>query len=108
MPTLPANRRRRVTLRHWNVIVSRQWSERHDERHGERVLCRSDTPLIDTDLIATELIDTDHGIVVDMDASRSNKTAEGGATRKMLDRSQTRFGAKPGWIARQCTGTRVQ
>jgi hypothetical protein len=45
------------------------------------------------------LIDTDHGIIVDVDASRSNKTAEVGAMRKMLDRTEERFGLKPDWIA---------
>lgn len=45
------------------------------------------------------LIDTDHGIIVDVDASRSNKTAEVGAMRKMLDRTEERFGVKPDWIA---------
>ena len=45
------------------------------------------------------LIDTDHGIIVDVDASRSNKTAEVGAMRKMLDRTEDRFGMKPDWIA---------
>lgn len=45
------------------------------------------------------LIDTDHGIIVDVDASRSNKTAEVGAMRKMLDRTEDRFGVKPDWIA---------
>ena len=42
------------------------------------------------------LIDTDHGIIVDVDASRSNKTAEVGAMGKMLDRT---VGIKPDWIA---------
>ena len=45
------------------------------------------------------LIDTDHGVIVDVDASRSNKTAEVGAMRKMLDRTEDRFGVKPDWIA---------
>ena len=45
------------------------------------------------------LIDTDHGIIVDVDASRSNKTAEVGAMRKMIDRAQKRFGLKPAWVA---------
>lgn len=45
------------------------------------------------------LIDTDHDIIVDVDASRSNKTAEAGAMRKMLDRIEERFGVKPDWIA---------
>ncbi len=45
------------------------------------------------------LIDTDHDVIVDVDASRSNKTAEVGAMRKMLDRTEDRFGLKPDWIA---------
>ena len=47
----------------------------------------------------TYLIDTDHGIIMDVDASRSNKTAEVGAMRKMLDRTEERFGVTPDWIA---------
>jgi transposase len=45
------------------------------------------------------LIDTDHSIIVDVDASRSNRTAEVGAMRKMIDRAEERFGLKPDWIA---------
>ena len=45
------------------------------------------------------LIDTDHSIIVDVDASRSNRTAEVGAMRKMIDRTEERFGLKPDWIA---------
>jgi len=45
------------------------------------------------------LIDTDHAIIVDVDASRSNKTAEIGAMRKMIDRTEERFGLKPDWMA---------
>jgi hypothetical protein len=45
------------------------------------------------------LIDTDHSIIMDVDASRSNKTAEVGAMRKMIDRTEERFGVKPDWIA---------
>ena len=44
------------------------------------------------------LIDTDHGVIVDVDASRSNKTAEVGAMRKMIDRTEERFGLKPDWV----------
>jgi len=36
---------------------------------------------------------------MDVDASRSNKTAEVGAMRKMLDRTEESFGVKPDWIA---------
>ncbi|MGA9435576.1 MAG: transposase, partial [Roseobacter sp.] len=45
------------------------------------------------------LIDTDHAIIVDVDASRSNKTAEIGAMRKMIDRTEERFDLKPDWMA---------
>ncbi len=45
------------------------------------------------------LIDTDHGVIVDVDASRSNKSAEVGAMRKMIDRTTERFGLKPDWVA---------
>lgn len=45
------------------------------------------------------LIDTDHSVIVDVDACRTNKTAEVGAMRKMLDRTEERFGMKPDWIA---------
>jgi len=45
------------------------------------------------------LIDTDHGIIVDVDASRSNKSAEVGSMRKMIDRTKDRFGLKPDWVA---------
>lgn len=45
------------------------------------------------------LIDTDHGIIVDRNASRSNKTADAGAMRKMLYRTEDCFRQKPHWIA---------
>lgn len=49
------------------------------------------------------LIDTDHGVIVDVDvdvdASRSIKTAEVGAMRKMIDRTKERFGLEPDWVA---------
>ena len=45
------------------------------------------------------LIDTDHSIIMDVDASRSSKTAEVGAMRKMIDRTEERFDVKPDWIA---------
>ena len=45
------------------------------------------------------LIDTDHSVIVDVDASRTNKTAEVRAMRKMIDRTEERFGLKPDWIA---------
>ena len=45
------------------------------------------------------LIDTDHGIIMDVDASRSIRQAEVGAMRKMIDRTEERFGLKPDWVA---------
>ncbi|WP_342075054.1 IS1182 family transposase [Yoonia sp. SS1-5] len=45
------------------------------------------------------LIDTDHGVIVDVDASRSIRQAEVGAMRKMIDRTEDRFGLKPDWVA---------
>ena len=45
------------------------------------------------------LIDTDHGIIVDVEASRSVKTAEVGASRRMIDRTSERFRLTPDWIA---------
>lgn len=45
------------------------------------------------------LIDTEHGIIADVDAMRSNKTAEVGAMRKILDRTEARFGPEPDWVA---------
>ena len=55
--------------------------------------------LLSLRILTNYLIDTDHSIIMDVDASRSNKTAEVGAMRKMLDRTEERFGVKPDWIA---------
>jgi transposase len=41
------------------------------------------------------LVDTDHGIIVDVEASRSIRTAETGAARTMIDRAMDRFGLYP-------------
>ena len=41
------------------------------------------------------LVDTDHGIIVDVEASRSVRTAETGAARTMLDRTMDRFELYP-------------
>ena len=41
------------------------------------------------------LIDTDHGIIVDVEASRSIRTAETGAARTMIDRAMDHFGLYP-------------
>ncbi|WP_299971142.1 hypothetical protein [uncultured Roseobacter sp.] len=45
------------------------------------------------------LIDTGHGSIVDVVASRSNKTVEAGTMLKMLDQTEERFGVKPKYIA---------
>jgi Transposase DDE domain len=41
------------------------------------------------------LIDTDHGVIVDVEATRAIRQAEVGAARTMLERTQARFGVKP-------------
>lgn len=45
------------------------------------------------------LIDTDHGIILDVEATRSIRQAEVGAMRRMIDRTEERFGLKPLWVA---------
>jgi transposase len=44
------------------------------------------------------LIDTDHGVIVDVEATRSMRQAEVGAAQTMLDRTEDRFGLKPGYL----------
>mgnify|MGYP003710440531 CR=1 FL=1 len=41
------------------------------------------------------LIDTDHGVIVDVEATRSIRQAEVGLTKTMLDRVKERFGLHP-------------
>ena len=41
------------------------------------------------------LIDTDHGVIVDVEATRSIRQAEVGSTKTMLDRVKARFGLHP-------------
>ena len=41
------------------------------------------------------LIDTDHGVIVDVEATRSIRQAEVGSTKTMLDRVKNRFGLHP-------------
>lgn len=41
------------------------------------------------------LIDTDHSVIVDVEASRSIRQAEVGATRRVLDRVKDKFGLHP-------------
>jgi transposase len=45
------------------------------------------------------LIDTDHGVILDVEAIRSIRTAEVGATRKMIARTRERFGLTPDRLA---------
>src|ERR1700723_1933299 len=42
------------------------------------------------------LIDVKFGVIVDVEASRSIRQAEVGAARTMLERTEERFGLKPG------------
>ncbi len=45
------------------------------------------------------LIDTDHGVILDVEATRSIRQAEVGAMRRMIDLTEQRFGLKPEWVA---------
>lgn len=45
------------------------------------------------------LIDTEHGVILDVEATRSIRTAEVGATRKMIERTGDRFGLTPERLA---------
>lgn len=44
------------------------------------------------------LIDTDHGIIMDVEATRSVRQAEIGSTLTMLDRTAKRFDLRPDWL----------
>ena len=44
------------------------------------------------------LIDTDHGVIVDVEATRAIRLAEVGAARTMLERTEDRFGLKPNYL----------
>ena len=44
---------------------------------------------------ANYLIDTDHGVIVDVEASRAIRQAEVGAAQTMIERTETCFGMKP-------------
>jgi Transposase DDE domain len=44
------------------------------------------------------LIDTDHGVIVDVEATRAIRQAEVGASRTMIDRTQARFGLTPSYL----------
>ena len=45
------------------------------------------------------LIDTRHGIIMDVEATRAIRQAEVGAARTMIQRTEQRFGVKPDWLA---------
>jgi transposase len=44
------------------------------------------------------LIDTDHGVIVDVEATCAIRQAEVGAARTMLERTEDRFGLKPDYL----------
>jgi transposase len=44
------------------------------------------------------LIDVEHGIVVDVEASRAIRQSEVGASQTMIERAEARFGLKPDWL----------
>ena len=44
------------------------------------------------------LIDVKFGIIMDVEASRAVRQAEVGASRKMIKRTEARFGIKPEWL----------
>ena len=45
------------------------------------------------------LIDTDHGVIVDVEATRAIRQAEVGAAQTMLERTEMRFGMRPASLA---------
>jgi hypothetical protein len=44
------------------------------------------------------MIDTEHGVIVDVEATRAIRQAEVGGARTMLERTETRFGIKPAFL----------
>jgi len=44
------------------------------------------------------LIDTDHGVIVDVEATHAIRQAEVGASQTMLERTEERFGLKPNYL----------
>jgi transposase len=44
------------------------------------------------------LIDVEHGIIMDVEATRAIRQAEVGATETMIERTEQRFGIKPEWL----------
>ncbi|KIN73551.1 hypothetical protein Z949_2742 [Sulfitobacter guttiformis KCTC 32187] len=49
------------------------------------------------------LIDTDHAIIMDVEATRSVRQAKVGSTLTMLDRTAERFGLRPEWLVADTT-----
>ncbi|MER9558195.1 IS1182 family transposase [Mesorhizobium sp. M0323] len=45
------------------------------------------------------LIDTDHGVILDVEATRAIRQAEVGAARTIIDRTEDRFALKPEYLA---------
>ncbi len=45
------------------------------------------------------LIDTDHGVILDVEATRAIRQAEVGVSRTMLDRTESRFGLRSKYLA---------
>lgn len=45
------------------------------------------------------LIDTDHGVILDVEATRAIRQPEVGASRTMLERTENRFSLKPDYLA---------
>ena len=45
------------------------------------------------------LIDVEHGIIMDVEASRAIRQSEVGASQTMIERTEAVFGIKPEWIA---------
>jgi hypothetical protein len=52
---------------------------------------------------ANYLIDTDHGVIVDVEATRAIRQAEVGAARTILERTETRFGMRPAFLTADST-----
>ena len=44
------------------------------------------------------LIDVEHGIIMDVEATRAIRLAEAAATETMIERTEQRFGIKPEWL----------
>ena len=62
-----------------------QWTA---ARKGPAIFCYSNN----------YLIDTDHSVIVDVEATRSIRQAEVGAAQTMIDRTEERFSIKPDWL----------